>query len=381
DYVLRSAFDGKNRRVFKAFEDLVTHKQRQWFFYYDPLDRLTEARYVPDASLPATFTTYQLFWLGDLLTAYWQTDSPSGVTSKRYVEFDETGRPVRMHSWEAGNSRVVWAINPDAWGMDTTVIGPGVYQPIVFEGQYQDAETATFLNAGVTMNRPGLVLNGFRTYDPFTGSYLQLDPMVKDTWSAYTYADGNPVGETDPTGLESKICREVKGGSEWIRNADGWLDEVIIMVEECWDTGPDGHSGSGGLGGRRGSSASGRASGSKCPKKAPVPPKPPKPWPVPVDLKTTTCSQDIGWLLSSDRPEDPYFWSLQREWRASAALFWESPRTVVGNARLEGYVGSTWDMYFPDGMPSYDLSQVFSAMNEPCVRAKQLRPAASQTAY
>src|SRR4030095_8287634 len=160
DYVLRSAFDGKNRRVFKAFEDLVTHKQRQWFFYYDPLDRLTEVRYVPDASLPATFTTYQLFWLGDLLTAYWQTDSPSSVCSKRYVEFDETGRPVRMHSWEAGNSRVVWAINPDAWGMDTTVIGPGVYQPIVFEGQYQDAETATFLNDGVTMNRPGLVLNG-----------------------------------------------------------------------------------------------------------------------------------------------------------------------------------------------------------------------------
>lgn len=203
-YVVRSAFDAKDRRVFKSY--WTPSAEAQWFFYYDALDRLAEVRYTPNISTPAVYTTYQLIWLDDLLVAYWQTDQPSGTTSKRYVEFDETGRPVRMHSWLPGNSMVSWAINPDAWGDDRAVIGAGVYQPIVFAGQYQDAETAAYLDDLVTVHRPGLVLNGHRTYDPFTGSYLQLDPMVKDTWSPYAYADGNPVGESDPTGLATKTC-------------------------------------------------------------------------------------------------------------------------------------------------------------------------------
>lgn len=37
-----SAFDHKNRRVFKSFYDETTLKTAQWFFYYDTFDRLTE---------------------------------------------------------------------------------------------------------------------------------------------------------------------------------------------------------------------------------------------------------------------------------------------------------------------------------------------------
>src|SRR5262249_42460385 len=155
-----------------------------------------EIRYTPNISVPAVYSTYQLIWLNDLLVAYWQTDNPSGTTSKRYVEFDETGRPVRMHSWAPGNSQVVWAINPEAWGNDRVIIGQNVFQPIVFAGQYRDPETAATLDDGVTVQRPGLVLNGHRTYDPFTGSYLQLDPLVKETWSPYSYAENNPVGHS-----------------------------------------------------------------------------------------------------------------------------------------------------------------------------------------
>src|SRR5687767_6478143 len=76
-----------------------------------------------------------------------------------------------------------------------------VFQPILFAGQYQDQETAAFQNDGSTAHRPGLALNGFRTYDPFTGSYLQVDPVVQETWNTYVYVDSNPVGKSDPTGL------------------------------------------------------------------------------------------------------------------------------------------------------------------------------------
>jgi RHS repeat-associated protein len=205
-YSVDSLFDARNRRVYKSH--VAFGKVAQWFYYYDPLDRLVEVRHTPDASAPATYTTYQLIWLEDLLVAYWQTDHPSGATSKRYTAFDETGRPVRMHSWVAGNSFVSWAINPDAWGADRTVIGQDVYQPIVFAGQYRDVETAAYLDDGVTLHRPALVLNGRRTYDPFTGGYLQLDPLVKDTWSPYSYADNDPVGKDDPTGLATSVCVE-----------------------------------------------------------------------------------------------------------------------------------------------------------------------------
>jgi hypothetical protein len=45
-----------------------------------------------------------------------------------------------------------------------------------------------------------MVLNGYRTYDTFVGSYLQIDPLIDSTWSTYVYVESNPVGKSDPTG-------------------------------------------------------------------------------------------------------------------------------------------------------------------------------------
>ena len=81
-YDVASAFDGRNRRVFKSFLDETTNVTSAWFFYYDPSDRLTEVTYTPDASKPATYSTIQLFWLDERPVMYWQTDYPSATTSK-----------------------------------------------------------------------------------------------------------------------------------------------------------------------------------------------------------------------------------------------------------------------------------------------------------
>jgi hypothetical protein len=39
-------------------------------------------------------------------------------------------------------------------------------------------------------------------YDPATGQFLTIDPVVDQTRSPYGYVSGNPLNATDPTGLK-----------------------------------------------------------------------------------------------------------------------------------------------------------------------------------
>jgi RHS repeat-associated protein len=202
------------------------------------MNRLTEVRYTPDTSASSTYSLFQLFWLENRLVLYWQVDYPSVTTSKRYVSTDETGRPYELVNWpSSGNPAVYWGINQNAWGFDNTLnFGVGtIYQPILFAGQYQDVETVAYENDGATVHRPALALNGFRTYDPFVGGYLQVDPLVDSTRSSYLYVDSNPVGNIDPDGLDwvysdgaLSSCTQVGG---WYTEGDG--TESISMVDHC----------------------------------------------------------------------------------------------------------------------------------------------------
>lgn len=292
-YTMRNAFDAQNRRVFKAVEYPASSTQDQWYFFYDAYGRLTEVRYVINATAPAPqYRFYRLVWLDGLLVAYWETDSASGNPITRYVESDEAGRPVRMHAAENGDSAVQWAVDQDAWGFDKVVVGAGIYQPIVFPGQYRDEETASYLADG-TMFRPGLVHNGYRTYDPFTGTYLQIDPLVTSTWDAYVYAQNNPIGRMDPDGRKSK-----SGGTCWLWSSrDGW-DTTIVPDAACWkhqaepvfggDTiigGPGGPTGDGGDGGPDA--------------EPPTPPPPPQPKPY-GSIDPDFCRDNFGFQAELD---------------------------------------------------------------------------------
>jgi uncharacterized protein RhaS with RHS repeats len=41
----------------------------------------------------------------------------------------------------------------------------------------------------------------YRYYDPATGQFLSVDPLVDETGTPYAYAGGDPVKQTDPSGL------------------------------------------------------------------------------------------------------------------------------------------------------------------------------------
>jgi RHS repeat-associated protein len=213
EYDVASAFDARGRRILKVFTDTTTSAQAQWLFDYDGADRLTEVKYTPDLASPSTYDMFQLVWLGDRLVAYWQTTYPAATTSRRYVTSDETGRPFEMWNWPTGtgNATRVWALNPTAWGGDVPVLGTSILQPLLFAGHYIDVESVALNDAG-TQSRPPTALNGFRTYDPFTGAYLQVDPKVDKSWNSYDYVSSDPVGKSDPDGRLS-IDVEVIGAT------------------------------------------------------------------------------------------------------------------------------------------------------------------------
>ena len=69
-----------------------------------------------------------------------------------------------------------------------------------FPGQVNDAATALYYNY-------------YRDYDPSLGRYIQTDPIgLKGGINPYAYANGDPIGERDPSGEFAWIPFLVAGG-------------------------------------------------------------------------------------------------------------------------------------------------------------------------
>jgi RHS repeat-associated protein len=75
----------------------------------------------------------------------------------------------------------------DAWGNPETTSGLTAYTPLGFTGSYTDTTGLTYLI--------------HRYYDPQTGQFLTVDPLVDETENAYAYASGDPVMGVDLNGL------------------------------------------------------------------------------------------------------------------------------------------------------------------------------------
>ena len=56
-----------------------------------------------------------------------------------------------------------------------------------------------------------LVYLNNRHYDPATGTFLSVDPLVSKTGFPYMYGDANPVSKSDPGGLCTSFTKDAKG--------------------------------------------------------------------------------------------------------------------------------------------------------------------------
>lgn len=166
--------------------------------HYDTVaKKFTAQRYYPAGDATAVRTEAGLSWMVDEHhgTASMTVDATTQAVTRRYT------KPF-------GEAR---GTTPSAWPDDKG-----------FLGKPADADT-------------GLTHVGAREYDPATGRFLSVDPVLAtedhESLNGYAYADNTPVTKSDPTGLRPITdcelgCSDGKGGTyrEWATpSANGWV--------------------------------------------------------------------------------------------------------------------------------------------------------------
>ena len=110
--------------------------------------------------------------------------------------------------------------NYDAWGNPESAGGLTATTPFGVAGGYTDPT--------------GLIYLQHRYYDPQAGQFLSVDPLVDRTHQSYSYANGDPVNGTDPSGMRSTFGEafgnyyDKKGGAWWSAQMLCWSDN-----DEC----------------------------------------------------------------------------------------------------------------------------------------------------
>jgi uncharacterized protein RhaS with RHS repeats len=90
-----------------------------------------------------------------------------------------------------------------------------------------------------------------RYYDPTTGQFMSVDPLVNETQQPYAYTGGDPVNETDPSGRVYSPGNADGGfGDEtgWPPGTGSGSEEPVAenaqgQATEAWS--PDGPDGNG----------------------------------------------------------------------------------------------------------------------------------------
>lgn len=103
-----------------------------------------------------------------------------------YLHHDQIGS-IRLLTDNAGSTSTATTKTWDSYGNNTSSSGT-LTSPFGYTGQYTDPETS-------------LQSLRARYYDPQTGQFVSSDPLEAVTQQPYSYANGNPINETDPTGL------------------------------------------------------------------------------------------------------------------------------------------------------------------------------------
>jgi RHS repeat-associated protein len=112
------------------------------------------------------------------------------------AQIDRDGAVTWFHTDQSGNiralsdatGRLVATFDWDAYGLPTSTTGTATSR-LGFQGGWTDPGT-------------GLQYRMARVYDPATGQFLSIDPLVVRTRQPYAFAAGDPLAFGDPMGTD-----------------------------------------------------------------------------------------------------------------------------------------------------------------------------------
>ena len=190
--------DGQARRIDDSAGSSVTMK-------YDPFGREQELDLAAGGETRSDrhygahiYKRYQV--AGPLKANYIgrQFPGPDVLVSRRgvggpWVYSFQEARGVRFSADDKGT--FVQDVDYEPFG-EATSMGAGAGDPAYSPDQF---------NGGDALGAVGLVHVGARLYDPVIGRFLSRDPLFRPrtatTTNPYAFADNDPVGHSDPTGL------------------------------------------------------------------------------------------------------------------------------------------------------------------------------------
>ncbi|WGS87483.1 RHS repeat-associated core domain-containing protein [Methylomonas sp. UP202] len=182
-------YDGLRRRVLKSG---VAGETR---FVYDQADHL-----IFEVAANGKMRNY--VWLGDIPLAVIDQNADGSAAALYYIETDFTNTPRFLRRAAGDLTQPIWAWPVAPYGDTPALEDPdGDGEKLTFNLRYPGQYYDTF---------SGLHYNRTRYFSPRAGRYLQPDLIgLEGGTNVYTYANGNPVSYTDPTGTVFDIVIDV----------------------------------------------------------------------------------------------------------------------------------------------------------------------------
>ena len=178
-------YNGLEQRVVKSGTNVPTGATR---YVYDEAGHLIGEYDQSGNALQETV------YLGDTPVATIKNTTPYYI----YADQIDTPRVItdtnNLMVWRWDQADPFGAMLPDE---NPTSLGSFTYN-LRFPGQVYDAETGKHYNVN-------------RDYDPASGRYVQSDPigLYGGQPSTYSYVGGDPLGATDPIGLQAAVANDV----------------------------------------------------------------------------------------------------------------------------------------------------------------------------